>query len=51
VVFARKVIEKRAFTDVGGIGDVLHSSVRETVPGKKVERGTKKPLADFQGTA
>ena len=41
VVFAGKIIEKRAFANVGGVGDVLHSGVCEAMLGEKIESSTK----------
>jgi len=47
VILAREVIEKRAFTDVGGVGDVLHSGVREAVLSEEIERSTEQAFADL----
>src|SRR6266571_2895399 len=51
MVFAGEVIEKGALADIGGVGDVFHSGLRETLLSEEVESGAKQPLADFRAAA
>jgi hypothetical protein len=50
VIFAGKVIEKRAFADVGGVGYVLHRSVCEAMLSEEIEGSTKQAFPDLSGT-
>src|ERR1700693_2265120 len=50
VVFARKVIEKRAFTKVGSVGDVFYRGVREAMLREKIESSAKQAFPDLRGT-
>src|SRR5260370_38032618 len=51
MVFAGEVIEKGALADIGGVGDLFHSGLRETLLSEEVESGAKQPLADFRAAA
>src|SRR6266851_2109383 len=50
VVLAREIIEKGAFTDVSGFGDVLDGSFRKPLLCEELESGAEKALADFGAT-
>ena len=50
MVFARKIVEERAFADVGGFGDVFDGGFSETFLGEEAKRRTEKTFADV-GTA
>jgi hypothetical protein len=50
VIFAGKVIEERAFADVGGVGYVLNGGVRKAVLSEEIEGSTEQAFPDFRGT-
>jgi hypothetical protein len=50
VIFAGEVIEKGAFTNVGGVGDVFDGSLRKTFSRKGFEGGAEQAFADFRAT-
>src|SRR5216683_1954194 len=50
VVLAREIIEKGAFTDVSGFGDVLDGSFRKPLLCEELESGAEKALADVGAT-
>jgi hypothetical protein len=47
VILARKIIEKGAFTNISGVGDVLHGSVSEAMLSEEVESRTKQAFPDL----
>jgi len=51
VLFAGKIIEKGAFTDVSSFGDVFDGGLDESLLGEKLEGGTEKPLAKLGAAA
>src|SRR5258708_22150598 len=51
VFFAREIVEKGAFTDVSGLGDVLDSSFSESLLGEKSERSAKQAFANIGAAA
>jgi len=51
VVLAGEIIEKGAFADVGGIGDVFHGSFGKTFVGKEIESGAEEAFTEFSAAA
>ena len=51
VVLAGEIIEKGAFADVGGIGDVFDGGFGKTFPGKEIESGAEEAFTEFSAAA
>src|SRR6266403_4806816 len=51
VVFAGKMIEERAFADVGDVGDVLDGGFHEAFFSEELQRRAKEAFADFGAAA
>src|SRR5260370_24289721 len=50
MVFAWEVVEKGAFTDVSGLGNVLDGRFAEAFVGEEIEGGAEEALADFRAS-
>jgi hypothetical protein len=51
VVFAGEIIEKGAFADVSGIGDVFDGGFGKTLLGKESESGAEEAFTEFSAAA
>ena len=51
MILAGEVVEKSAFTDVGGFGDVLNGSLRKPFLAEEDKRRTKQAFANFSAPA
>src|SRR5207245_5401806 len=51
VIFAREIVEKGAFANVGSFGDVLYGGFGKAFLGEDVQSSTKEPFANFGAAA
>jgi hypothetical protein len=50
VIFARKVVEKCAFTNIGGVSDVFHRGIGEAILSEQIQSSTKQAFANLRRT-